>query len=103
MTTLNERELLIDTEDYSMGKDALFVNKNNLPIMDIVYDLCVKVYNLKEKEQECEKYKKALDEVKVLCNKTCQVCSIFKKCDKEYRTCRNAKIINIIDNSREDK
>lgn len=48
------------------------------------------------------KYKQALDEIKSICNKTCEVCQIFRKCDKEYSTCKNARIINIINKAKEN-
>ena len=47
------------------------------------------------------KYKQALDEIKSICNKTCEVCQIFRKCDKEYSTCKNARIIDIINKAKE--
>lgn len=46
------------------------------------------------------KYKQALDEIKSICNKTCEVCQIFRKCDKEYSTCKNARIIDIINKAK---
>ena len=86
---------------------------------------------LKRKEQECEehrsnaesycksyqyscivngkitdkalKYKQALDEIKSICNKTCEVCQIFRKCDKEYSTCKNARIIDIINKAKKQE
>lgn len=45
-------------------------------------------------------YLKALDEIKSICNKTCEVCQIFGKCDKEYSTCKNARIIDIINKAK---
>lgn len=77
---------------------------------------------LKLKEQECEelkekkhilkegyikklkkwyRYKQALDEIKSICNKTCGVCQIFRKCNKEYSTCKNARIIDIINKAKD--
>ena len=47
------------------------------------------------------KYKQALDEIKSICNKTCEVCQIFRKCDKEYSTCKNARIIDIINKAKD--
>ena len=49
------------------------------------------------------KYKQALDEIKSICNKTCEVCQIFRKCDKEYSTCKNARIIDIINKAKEQE
>ena len=46
------------------------------------------------------KYKQALDEIKSICNKTCEVCQIFRKCDKEYSTCKNARIIDVINKAK---
>lgn len=49
-----------------------------------------------ELNEKFERREKALDEIKSMCDKTCQVCEIFTKCDKEYSTCRNARIKDII-------
>ena len=52
-------------------------------------------------ENKCEKYEKALNKIKAICNKTCQICRIFKKCEKEYSTCKTARLINIIDKAKD--
>lgn len=57
---------------------------------------------LEQKTIECEKYEQALDEIKSMCDKTCQICQIFRKCDKEFSTCKNARIINVINKAKED-
>lgn len=47
-----------------------------------------------------DRYRKALEEIKSIRNKTCEVCQIFRKCDKEYSTCENARIIDIINKAK---
>ena len=45
-------------------------------------------------------YEQALDEIKSICNKTCEICQIFEKCDKEFSNCKNAKMLNIINKAK---
>lgn len=45
---------------------------------------------------KAQKYEQALDEIKLICDRTCKICEIFKMCDKEFSNCKNARIINAI-------
>lgn len=56
---------------------------------------------LKHKEQECEKYKQALDEIEKIAN---EPCIIFNKICKECNnTCEHKDILNIINKAKDSK
>lgn len=91
-------------ENEELKKEIVNKNEKIKELRFSVSDLTNRLCSLNaEKSFRIVDLEQALDEIKSICNKTCEVCQIFEKCDKEFSNCKNAKMLNIINKTKDGK